>query len=687
MGNANEKVSMAEESIAKEDSGGSKSGGSNGEISEGRSRAGNGAEERGVGSRQVEGISDSGEVAEEMRVKKPVEKVDPINDGDFTQQRRRRGSQEPPQPSISLRDRLSLKKRCRLNIPPRSRVPEPTYRIKLLLNEKYEGPFGLELIVNPSELRITGFEGVVLKRIRKRDIIFVQTMNSDSVRMFIRSSEDQDVNSTVNEEELNEQNLYTSQYLGEIMQIICKFVSSQDCESFEFFFPFIYGLMVHTDRVKIPVSDYIDFGEYVIGSSKHILKRLDEYKDLNDKICDGEVSGGEEDEEDILDSYEDRMIAQEREFFSRKSLELIYKSDFSFGLDLSNSLSSKNDLEDEESIIRERQEKYSKFFPVSITGEAESGGIITFKDISTMGLKYVPEVIEWRISKNIGGGKADYNDTPISVNRSFQLNEDHVGRYIQAKVFRHIGQDLSDTYISSEAQSNIIIPGDKLLVNIAELLMYGKSYRVDISTYDALSLLSVENPAYYIQLMRQTNYYDTYAYNPMVSCILDVKHSNIKLLIPTPSILQSHYFNSKTIPLCFSYSEFIMTKKSDWFGYNDYPPIYECIMRQGELLGKVSLVLSILEGKRKDVSVYFETERDKNIVYFSLLFRQLSPNFSLEEIGKESKNKKFVSFKKQFIYGLKKANWRSRLLLLTVQQAGTYVRELGKIAKYDPSEQ
>lgn len=252
-------------------------------------------------------------------------------------------------------------------------------------------------------------------------------------------------------------------------------------------------------------------------------------------------------------------------------------------------------------------------------------------------------------------------------------------------MYRHIGQDLSDTYISSEAQSNIIIPGDKLLVNIAELLTYGRSYRVDISTFDALLLLSVENPTYYLQLIKQTHCNDSYAYNPMVSCILDIRHSNVKLLIPTPSILMEYYHNSKMIPLCFSYSEFIMTKKSDWFGYNEYPPIYECIMKQGELLGKVSLVLSLLEGKRKDVSLYFATERDKNIVYFSLLFRQLSPNFSLEEVGKEIKSKKFASFKKQFILGLKKVNWKSRLLLLTVQQAGTYIRELGKIAKYDPN--
>ncbi|KAH8583669.1 uncharacterized protein ELE39_003377 [Cryptosporidium sp. chipmunk genotype I] len=186
--------------------------------------------------------------------------------------------------------------------------------------------------------------------------------------------------------------------------------------------------------------------------------------------------------------------------------------------------------------------------------------------------------------------------------------------------------------------------------------------------------------------MRKYNYYDNYAYNPMVSCILDIKHSNIKLLIPTPSILRSYYQNSKMIPLCFSYSEFIMTKKSDWFGYyNEYPKIHECIMRQGELLGKVSLVLSLLEGQRKDISLYFATERDKNIVYFSILFRQLSPNFSLEEIGRESKSNKFVNFKKQFIYGLRKVNWRSRLLLITTQQAGTYIRELGKIAKYDPN--
>ncbi|OII75558.1 uncharacterized protein cubi_02079 [Cryptosporidium ubiquitum] len=628
-------------------------------------------------------VKEKGEKNEGKKGRKSIEQMDPMNDDNVSEKWKKDKDNNIARFEMSLKDKLSLKKRCKLNIPPCSRVPEPIYDIKLLINDKYDGPFKLEMKVNPCEIHIKGFEGIILKNIKKRDIIFVQTIKNELIRMFIKCSEDSTDNS-VNEDNLDDSILYTSQYSGEIMQIICKFVNSQDCDSFEFFFSFIYGLIVHTDKVKIPVSDYIDFGEYVIGSSKHILKRLDEYKNFNDRICDDNTSSDEENE-DLFDSYENKMIAQEREFFSRKNLELIYKPDSLFGLEASKISGSNNSIEEDDEKIIEKKEKYSKFFPVSIIGEAESGGIITFKDISAIGLKYVPEVIEWRISKNIGGSKADYYEVPVSVSKSFRVNEEHVGRYIQAKVFRHIGQDLADTCIFSEAQSNIIIPGDNFLINIADLLIHGKSYRVDISTYDALLLLSVQNPTYYIQLMRQNNYYDNYAFNPMVSCILDIKHSNIKLLLPTPSILQCYYQNSKMIPLCFGYNEFIMTKKSDWFGYNEYPPIYECIMKQGELLGKVSLVLSLLENQRKDISLYFPTEKDKYIVYFSILFRQLSPNFSLEEIGKECKSRKFVTFKKQFIYGLKRVNWKSRILLLTAKQAGTYIKELGKIAKYDPN--
>lgn len=418
MGNANEKVIMPEEGGVKGDG--------TGEVSVEMGNGETTKEQKGVDEKQVVAEESESEGAEEeMRRRRPVEKMDPISGESRGQHGRKGSSKEVARPGGSLRDKLSLKKRCRLNIPPCSRVPEPTYRIKLLIDDKYEGPFKLEMKVSPCEVHITGFEGMVLKKIRKRDVLFVQTMNNESVRMFIKSSEDQDMDDS------NEVGQYTSQYLGEIMQIICRFLSPQDCESFEFFFPFIYGLIVHTDKVKIPVSDFIDFGEYVIGSSKHILKRLDKYKDLNDKVCDGALSSDEENEEELLDSYESKMIAQEREFFSRKNLELIYKSEASFGFEPSGSLERKGGLggdddEEREKIIRERQEKYSKFFPVSITGEAESGGIITFKDISTMGLKYVPEVIEWRISKNIGGSKADYNEVPISVSKSFQINEDHV---------------------------------------------------------------------------------------------------------------------------------------------------------------------------------------------------------------------------------------------------------------------
>ncbi|KAL5368830.1 hypothetical protein CPHLJ_5g3610 [Cryptosporidium parvum] len=686
MGNTNEKVNISEKDMVNNDSGGAKLKKEKGEITKEMKNKANKSDEKekikvskGKGELEKEGNND------EKKSKKQIEKIDIMNDNNTPEKHEKRDSVVKFE--IPLKDKLSLKRRCRLNIPPCSRVPEPDYEIKLLINDKYDGPFKLEMKNNPCEIHITGFEGILLKRIKKRDIMFVQTIKNECIRMFIKGSEDQESDNLTNSEQLDSTNMYTSQYLGEVMQIICKFVNKQDCESFEFFFPFIYGLIVHSDKVKIPVSDFVDFGEYVIGTSKHILKRLDEYKNFNDNICEDNMSIDEENEDDLLDSYEKKMIAQEREFFSRSNLELIYRAESPFGLEIPNSSDDNiEDKEEEERILREKQEKYSKFFPVTIIGEAESGGIITFKDISSIGLKYVPEVIEWRISKNIGGNKAEYEEIPISVSKSFQINIDHVGRYIQARVFRHIGQDLTDTYIFSEAQSNIIIPGDQFLVNVSELLIYGKVYKVDISTYDALLLLSVQNPTYYIGLMRQYNYYDTYAYSPMVSCILDIKHSNIKLLIPTPSILKGYYYNSKMIPLCFSYSEFIMTKKSDWFGYyNEYPQIYECIMRQGELLGKVSLVLSVLEGQRKDISIYFSTEREKNIVYFSLLFRQLSPNFSLEEMGRESKSSKFVNFKKQFMYCFKKVNWRSRLLLLTAQQAGTYIKELGKIAKYDPN--
>lgn len=419
MGNANEKVSVPEESSEKEDgTGGVKAEKGKEDIT--KEKEGGEKKQAAVEERRPEGVE------EERRRRKPKEKMDPMGGGGEGLHARKGGGEEVVRLGGSLKDRLSLKKRCRLNIPPCSRVPEPSYRIKLLIDSKYEGPFRLEMKVSPCEVHITGFEGVLLKRIRKRDIIFVQTMKGELVRMFIKSSEDQDV------EDFSEVGQYTSQYLGEVMQIICKFLSPQDCESFEFFFSFIYGLIVHSDRVKIPVSDFIDFGEYVIGSSKHILKRLDKYKDLNDQICDENVSSDEENEEDLLDSYESKMIAQEREFFSRKNLELIYRPNTSFGFEPSGSVGNNNGTErkeeDEENerILKERQEKYSKFFPVSITGEAESGGVVTFKDISAMGLKYVPEVIEWRISNNIGGSKASYNEVPASVSKSFQINEDHV---------------------------------------------------------------------------------------------------------------------------------------------------------------------------------------------------------------------------------------------------------------------
>ncbi|KAH8583670.1 MSP-domain like family member [Cryptosporidium sp. chipmunk genotype I] len=425
MGNTNEKVNISGEDVAKKDTEGAKLKEKNGEIT--KENKGNKVDEK----EKIKVSEDKGRLKRggkdgEEKSKKQMEKMDPINDNIPKKQEKDNGD-SIVKFEIPLKDKLSLKRRCKLNIPPCSRVPEPVYSIKLLINDKYDGPFQLEMKTNPCEIHITGFEGVLLKRIKKRDIIFLQTIKNESLRMFIKTSEDYETNHLANEDQLDDTNMYTSQYLGEVMQIICKFLNKQDCESFEFFFPFIYGLIVHSDKVKIPVADFIDFGEYVIGSSKHILKRLDEYKNLNDKIYEDNMSIDEDNEENLLDFYEVKMIAQEREFFSRKNLELIYKSNSFFGLEISNSSNTNiEDKEEEDKIMNERQEKYSKFFPVSITGEAESGGIITFKDISSIGLKYVPEVIEWRISKNIGGSKAEYQEVPISVSKSFQINVDHV---------------------------------------------------------------------------------------------------------------------------------------------------------------------------------------------------------------------------------------------------------------------
>ncbi|KAH7647175.1 hypothetical protein FG379_002866 [Cryptosporidium bovis] len=213
-------------------------------------------------------------------------------------------------------------------------------------------------------------------------------------------------------------------------------------------------------------------------------------------------------------------------------------------------------------------------------------------------------------------------------------------------------------------------------MRIAELIIKGRVYRVDIPTYDIFKLLSVNNPQYIIELTKRLNPYDDYYISPMITCLLDIKYNNIKLIIPTPSVLSQYYQYSKFIPLCFGYDEFIFTKKSDWYGYNVYPNIYESIYKQGELLSKVALIMSFIDKERKDINIFFGTKVDNNVIYNTVLFRQITPNMSVDEINREYTQGKFVNFKKKFIYGFKKVDWKSRLMLKDTQTAGTYVKKI-----------
>ncbi|KAH8739638.1 hypothetical protein FG386_001195 [Cryptosporidium ryanae] len=204
-------------------------------------------------------------------------------------------------------------------------------------------------------------------------------------------------------------------------------------------------------------------------------------------------------------------------------------------------------------------------------------------------------------------------------------------------------------------------------MKVAELLIKGKVYRVDIPTYDVFKLLCVNNPQYYAIQPGQGC--------PMITCLLDIKYNSIKLIIPTPSILSQYYRYAKFIPLCFGYDEFIFTKKSDWYGYNVYPNIYESIYRQGELLSKVSLIMSFIDNERKDINVFFSTRIENDVVYNTVLFRQIAPNISIDEVNKEYTQGRFINLKKKFIYGFKKVDWKSRLALKDAQVAGTYIKK------------
>ncbi|KAH8739649.1 hypothetical protein FG386_001206 [Cryptosporidium ryanae] len=327
---------------------------------------------------------------------------------------------------ISLKDRISTTRRCRLNIPPYSRVPEPEYKIKLLVEETYEGPFRLLLRKNPCMLELASIDGLTLRSIKKSDILFIQTLGSEILKLFIKSEIDGEGGNSNDAKKSN----------VEIMMIVFKFTNQKDLESFEFFFPFMYGIILHSDKVKIPVADYIEFSDYIIGSNKNILKRMDEYKELsknNGRCLDYEdESENEIDDNKLSNLYEEKMVQRERDFFTRKDLKINYVDDSFLGQEASGSANGGSDSLSTESMdakndsYEKKKEKYSKLFPISISGQSESGEIITFKDISHIGSKYKAEVIEWRLSTNIGGSDCLFSELPISVSKTFQINDDHV---------------------------------------------------------------------------------------------------------------------------------------------------------------------------------------------------------------------------------------------------------------------
>ncbi|KAH7647186.1 hypothetical protein FG379_002877 [Cryptosporidium bovis] len=324
---------------------------------------------------------------------------------------------------IPLKDKISTVKRCKLNIPPFSKIPEPEYKIKLLVDENYEGPFRLILRKNPCILELTSIDGLTLKLIKKSDILFIQTLKNEILKLFIKSVIDEEGNG-VNDVRGGD---------VETIMVIFKFVNQKDCESFEFFFPSIFGIVLHSDKVKIPVADYVEFGDYIIGSNKNILKRMDEYKELsksNVKYHEyDDDSENDMDDNKLLNLYEEKMVQQERDFFTRKDLVIKYVDDSFLSFEGSSSANGDSNSLSTESVNENDEknaEKYSKLFPISISGQSESSEIITFKDISPIGNKYKAEVIEWRLSLNIGGTKCLFSELPISVSKTFQINDEHV---------------------------------------------------------------------------------------------------------------------------------------------------------------------------------------------------------------------------------------------------------------------
>ncbi|KAK6587933.1 hypothetical protein RS030_81191 [Cryptosporidium xiaoi] len=351
-------------------------------------------------------------------VKKKADKFDAIKESNH------KTTEIKVEHEIPLKDKISTVRRCKLNVPPFSKIPEPEYKIKLLVDDNYEGPFRLILRKNPCILELTSIDGLILKLIKKSDILFIQTLKNEILKLFIKS---------VIDEERNGVNDVRGGDVETIM-IIFKFLNQKDCESFELFFPFIFGIVLHCDKVKIPVGDYVEFGDYIIGSNKNILKRMDEYKELSKSDVKyheyDDDSENDMDDNKLLNLYEEKMVQQERDFFTRKDLVIKYVDDSFLSFEGSSSANGDSNSLSTESVNENDGEKhvenYSKLFPISISGQSESSEVITFKDISPIGNKYKAEVIEWRLSLNIGGTKCLFSELPISVSKTFQINDEHV---------------------------------------------------------------------------------------------------------------------------------------------------------------------------------------------------------------------------------------------------------------------
>ncbi|OII77426.1 hypothetical protein cand_009170 [Cryptosporidium andersoni] len=555
----------------------------------------------------------------------------------------------------SLLERIKNKKKCLRYIPPLSQLPQPVYNILILLDNNFEGPFVLELKVAPCEIVITGFEGLIIHKIKKNEIIFIHRVDKIIFKVYSKSSEklggEIASKSDISENEEN------------IILIVFKFTNSKDCESFYLLFPLIYGIIIYDNNVKIPLADPIPLNNYIVGQNEKLVNKFHRYSDVG-KINDNNFEEEVEDQE-ALDRYEDYMNSHEGDFFTRNELLL-------------NSTKSPLDmlLEDDNDEVNEDSDKkqYSKFFPISIEGDRTVGSIITYKDISPLGNRYKGEVIEWRLSTSIGGKNPEFSENPVSVSKTFQLLSKHVGRYIQVKVYRNIGMEKSEiSYVCSETRSCVILPNEDILSNCALLLSSGGQYRVDISLYDICKLLCISDPDSFIKSW----FANIRNIPPFISCYLNIKRQSVKLLIPTPSILLEYYHNVSVIPLCFGYNEFICTKKSDWFGFNGYPQIYSIIGKQGNNLERCTLYMSYSDGERRDIIINCPTERDRDVIHASIIFMQLAPDISLEKLNSQIKSNTFIEFKRYFTDIFTNANWNSRLQLDKFDISGTYINRIG----------